>query len=139
MGPSLYAKEMSEISSGRHKDRRRSPPLDKRLERFARRYADSPIKLNTVRTVDNYPSRFYALASLDYSAVAPLPDVERAVLELDDWGLVQARRRGDILRVSLSRSPVVWESPVLLPRYSAKPGGREPLVRIAGTPCPDSQ
>jgi hypothetical protein len=130
---------MSETSSGQHEDRRRSPPLDKRLERFAQRYADSPIKLDTVRTVGHYPSRFHAPACLQYSPVAPLPDIERTVLELGDWALVQATRRGDVLRVSLSRSPVVWESPVLLPRYSAKPGGRETPVRVTGTRCPDSR
>jgi hypothetical protein len=122
---------MSEASSVRHEDRREPPLLDKRLERFVQRYVNSPVKLEIMRTVGHHPNHFYMLADLQLLVVAPLPDVERAVMELENWGLVQSRTRGDGVRVGLSRSPVVRESAVLLSRYSGRPGGREMLMRIA--------
>jgi hypothetical protein len=72
VGTSLSTGEMSDTSSGRYEERRRSPPLDNRLERFARRYVDSPAKLDIMRTVGHYPDRSFALADLEYFCGSPV-------------------------------------------------------------------
>lgn len=113
---------MSEASLVRHEDRREPPLLDKRLERFVQRYVNSPVKLEIMRTVGHHPNHLYPLADFQHLVVAPLPDVERAVMELEHLGLVQTRRCGDGVRVSLSRSPVVRESASCFPVIRAGRG-----------------
>jgi hypothetical protein len=80
-------------------------PLNKRLDRFVRRYVGSPISLSTMYTSGRDPDRFYTLGNLQHFVSAPLPDVDMATLELEHRGLVQTRRRGDGVRVSLFPLP----------------------------------
>jgi hypothetical protein len=68
---------MSETSSARRENRREAPLPGKRLERFAQRYVNSPIKLDIMRTVRHYLNGFYTMVNLQHFVEAPSPDVAR--------------------------------------------------------------
>jgi hypothetical protein len=103
---------MLETSPARREHGTAAPLLHKRLERFVRRHVNPPIALDAMFALSHHPNRFHTLAGLEHPVAAPLSDVDRAASDLEHWGLTQTRRRGDDVRVSLSRSPVVVESAV---------------------------
>ena len=108
-----------------------APALDKRLERFVQRYIDSPLKLDIVRTVAHHPNRLYSLDELAVFTSGQPADLERAVIYLEQLGIVAAKRQQDGLMTGLSRSPVVREMAVKLFRYTCNPGGHARLAKLA--------
>jgi hypothetical protein len=105
--------------------------LDRRVERFVQRYLDSTTKLEVLRTLAARPNRFYPLDDLAVLAESPPGEVEHAVHELDQLGIVTTKADRSNCTVGLSRAPVVRDTAVLLFRYSSQPGGHAALSSIA--------
>jgi len=121
---------MAETASVRQAGRREPPPLDKRIERFVRRYIDSRLKLEIIRTVARHPNQLYPLRDLAIFTDSQPSEVEHAVFELEHLGLVATKRQQEDVLTGLSRSPVVRETATHLFRYASQPEGHGRLMKM---------